>query len=107
MEDGAREIVRLVFVRKDECHVVDLLHRKDFGLRHGDTHTPDGAQVCCGFRSGEESQLHAESEQDASRNCDTGMGAHDGPPIFAAERIQPRMKSNACSLLAVTCGGRS
>jgi hypothetical protein len=86
-------MVRSITLGKDESHVVDLLHRKVFGWRHGDNHTPSGVQVRCGVRSGEESQLHAESDQDDSRNCDNGMGAHDGSPIFAARDI-PANRSN-------------
>ena len=87
------QMFRSITVGKDESHVVDLLHWKVFGLRHGDIHTPRGGQVRCGIWSGEESHLHADSNQDDSRNCDKGMGAHDGSPIFAARDI-PADRSN-------------
>jgi hypothetical protein len=41
-------VVGSITVGKDECHVVDLLHRKDIVLRHEGIRTPVGVRVHCG-----------------------------------------------------------
>jgi hypothetical protein len=80
--------VRSITVGKDECHVMELLHRKIFDilvhLGDIDIDALDGAYVRFSNRSGEESQLQAEPDQDNCHNSDSVMHAHNGPPTFAA-----------------------
>src|SRR6266852_6714453 len=79
------EIVRSTTVGKDECHVVELLHWKIFDvlvqLEDIHTHALNGGYVRRSNRTGEESQLQAEPDQDSCHNSDNVTCAHNGPPV--------------------------
>jgi hypothetical protein len=80
--------IRPITVRKDECHVVEMLHRKIFDtlLYLRDVHTPplDGACVRYSNRTGGENQRQAEPNQDSCHNSDSVMYAHNWPPVANA-----------------------
>src|SRR5258707_13932274 len=82
------EIVRSITIGKDECHIVEFLHRNIFDIlvHFGDVHTHalDGAYVRYSNRSGEENQLQDEPDQDSCHNSDSVMCAHNGPPVANA-----------------------
>jgi hypothetical protein len=79
---AAGDIVRSTTAGKDECHVVEILRRKVFDrmVHRGDidTHAIGGAHFRRTDRSGEESQLHADPDQDKCDDRGNGMCAHDG-----------------------------
>src|SRR6476469_8064174 len=96
---------------KDECHVVDLLHRKIFDallhLRDVHTHALEDACVRYSNRSGGENQRQAEPDQDSCHNSDSVMCPHSKPPVAIAMDGRPvASETSLLALLAPRVGWR-
>src|SRR6476620_9931870 len=96
---------------KDECHVVELLHRKIFDtllhLRDVHTHALEDACVRYSNRSGGENQRQAEPDQDSCHNSDSVMCPHSKPPVAIAMDGRPvASETSLLALLAPRVGWR-
>src|SRR6267154_6593737 len=85
MQRSTRRLeIRPITVRKNECHVVEMLHRKilDTLLYLRDVHTPPfDACICYSDRTGGENQRQPEPDQDGCHDNDSVRYAHDWPPL--------------------------